>query len=293
VSLPDASLPPSRSASRLVGDDVQHLIVWYWWLRACAPNSDIVSVELEIDGAGNLDDLRVTFSDGRQIYWQIKATVSAEHLANIEWLTKKAPSGSLIQRLHKSWAAVGRPADGIALITSRLIDSNDPLLRHLNRLNRLGERVRRATAADAREARASLAAHLGCSEEELYEFLDVLELHVGATEGHWRDRIDDAAIAAGVQPGDATRAIGVAEVREWAKTTRSPRTQVELRTRVRELGIASEAPRTVLLVEALDEVSDASDEDIRLHWVHHFRGESEFTRRGVVVRSLWNNQMTQ
>ncbi len=97
----------------------------------------------------------------------------------------------------------------------------------------------------------------------------------------------------GVQTGDAARSLGVGEVREWAKTTRSPRTRREIQARVRELGIADEEPRAVLVVEALDEVRDAADDDTRVHWVRYFRGDSPSTRRGVVDAGLWNNEMTQ
>ena len=291
MSVSGASLPPSPSSGRLVGDDVQHLIVWYWCLKAAATDSDIVSVEVELDGAGNLDDLRVTFSDGRQSYWQVKAAVSANSLANIEWLTKSERAGSLIQRLYASWNDLGRPDRGVALVTGRPLDPTDLVLGHLDRLDRLGPRLRRSSRAKIVEARQALADHIGCAVEELCSFLDVLELQLGQTESHWRGKVDDAALAAGVRTGDETRAIGLTDVREWVKTTRSPRTREDLVARVRDLGLVGEKPRALVLVEALDEVRDADPDDIRLDWVRYFRGETPETRRGILDPAAWNNEL--
>jgi hypothetical protein len=291
VSVTGASLPPSPSSGRIVGDDVQHLVVWYWCLKAAVPGSDIDSVEVEVDGVGNLDDVRVTYSDGRQAYWQVKATVSAGSVANIAWLMKAERAGSLIQRLYQSWVDLRRPDGGVALITGRPLDHADPLLRELGRLDRLGARVRRSTEPKVVEARATLADHIGCDVEQLCDFLDVLEIHVGQTEGHWRGKVEDVSLAAGVRTGDESRSLGLTEVREWVKTTRSARTRDELIGRVRDLGILSEEPRTVLVVEALDHVPDADPEDLRLDWVHQFRGETPQTRRGVVEADAWNNKL--
>jgi hypothetical protein len=291
VTVGGASLPPSPSSGRLVGDDVQHLIAWYWCLKACAPESGIASVEVEVESAGILDDVRVTFTDHRQRYMQVKATVSAVPVANVGWLTKQEPAGSLIQRLYKSWWDLGRPATGVELLTSRPIDSRDLLFRNLDRLEHLGPRLRRVTEPAMVEVRTLLAHHVGCSAEELCDFLDVLEIQLGQTEGLWRKKVDDAALAAGVRTGDEAAALGVTEVREWVKTTRSARSASELRARVDALGLRTETPRALVVVEAVDAVPAAADAAVHLNWVHHFRGDSDRTRRGLFNPEGWNGQL--
>lgn len=290
MSVPGASPGPSQSGSRLVGDDVQHLVVWYWCLRAVVPRSGIASVEVEVDAVGNLDDVRVTFTDGAQTYWQVKAAVSAGHLANIEWLTQ--PNGSsLIKRLYESWDKIGRPRDGVALITGRPLDPNDALLSNLDRLDHLGPRLRRSVTPKVVQARSDLAAHVGCDEAELYDFLDVLAIHVGQTEGHWRGKVDDAALAAGLRVGEEARAIGLNVVREWVKTTRSPKTADELAGLVGQLGLTARRPRSVIVVSAVD-VVDADPASRRLDWLPLLRGDTPETRRGAVDSDSWNGKMT-
>jgi hypothetical protein len=96
---------PARAASgaRLLGDDVQHLVVWYHVLRTQRVDSTIAELAVEAAQAGNVDDLTLRRSEGPDEYWQIKASVDATSPLTEEWLFSR-PKGrpSLLGRLYAS-----------------------------------------------------------------------------------------------------------------------------------------------------------------------------------------------
>jgi hypothetical protein len=49
----------AASGARLLGDDVQHLVVWYHVLRTQRADSTIIELAVEAAQAGNVDDLFV------------------------------------------------------------------------------------------------------------------------------------------------------------------------------------------------------------------------------------------
>ena len=113
----NATSKPSSSGARITGDDLQHLVVWYWCLRAIAEPDRIISVAVEADAAGNVDDVVIRFADGISVFIQVKAAVASANLASIDWLTDrpKPSSGtrrrapSLLQKLHRSWVNLRSP----------------------------------------------------------------------------------------------------------------------------------------------------------------------------------------
>ena len=46
-----------QSASRLTGDDYQHLYAWWQALRLLTPRTDVTRIEVEALSAGNVDDV--------------------------------------------------------------------------------------------------------------------------------------------------------------------------------------------------------------------------------------------
>ena len=284
---------PSRSGARLTGDDVQHLVAWYWCLKTLIPGSGVKGITVEADNAGNLDDVVVDLDNEGRLYHQVKAAVSAKLLANINWLCE--PSGqkriSLLQRLHGSWVELGRPPGDISLITSRPIDPQDLLLQGLDRLNHVGQHLRRTTNEELVSLRETLAIHLGCDEGELCDLFDALELHLGQTEGQWRRKVDDVAMGAGVRIDDAARGAALADVRDWIKTTRDPRDARAVAATIDRLGIRAEPPRAVVVVQALDVEPAQEDAVMVIDWIAKFRGDQPETRRGLLEPLEWNGAL--
>ena len=293
MSTLNPSSPPSGSGARIGGDDLQHLVVWYWCLKMLTTNSRIVAVCVEADVEGNLDDVTVDYEDGQRHYVQVKASVSAKKRVNADWLmrTRRPQSGqSLLQKLFNSWHAVGRPSTGVELVTSCHIDPEEPLLEGLGRKNTIGNALRRATGKKLTEARATLAGHVECTEEDLCNFFDALGIRVGQNEAEWCSRVNDVAMGAGVRSDHASILTALGWIREWVKDTRSPREVDEVKAAVGKLGLWAEGPRALVMVQGIDLVRGEGAVET-LDWMSKFRGDSPETRRGLVDPADWNGAL--
>ena len=289
----DPTSPPSSSGARIGGDDLQHLVAWYWCLKMLTATSNIVAVCVEADVHGNLDDVTVEYGDGRRHYIQVKASVSAAGLVNAGWLMDRRSQSarSLIQKLYDSWDGLGRPNDGVELVTSRLTDPDEPLLRGLDRKNTIGAALRRATDQKLSEARARLASHIECTEEDLCDFFDVLAFRTGQTEAEWASRIGDVAMGAGVCSDLPAVLAALGWVREWVKDTRDPRGTDKVTAAIDELGLRVEPPRALVVIQGIDLVpADGAVET--LYWTDRFRGDRPEMRRGLVDPADWNGALT-
>lgn len=286
---------PSPSGARLTGDDLQHLVAWYWCLKMVAGQAGIASVEVEAAQAASVDDVVVTFDDGRRLYLQVKATVSAKELANVAWLTTppKKVAKSLLQQLHNSWNNLGRPADSMELLTGRPLDSTDTAMKFLDRRNRIGAGLRRATTRAGITARRELAEHLGCGEDEVCDLFDSLTIRTGQTESEWLNRVDDVAAAAGVHLGEDSALRGVTAIRDWVKDTRDPRNAAEIDALIDQSGLRAEPARALVVVQALGPSSAAAETPFCLDWVDRFRGTSPETRRGLIDPTGWNSTLNK
>lgn len=294
----NATSKPSSSGARITGDDLQHLVVWYWCLRAIAEPDRITSVAVEADDAGNVDDVVIRFADGTSIYIQVKAAVASAKLASIDWLTdRQKPSAgtrrrapSLLQKLHRSWVNLRHPATGLELITGRPIDASDDLLALIDRRNSIGTGLRRATTTRLTAARRDLAAHLECDEVELCDFFDAFAIRVGQTEAEWVSRVVDVAAGAGIRADNPAVGAALAWIRTWVKDTRDPRTPAQITAAAKAMGLQVESPRTVVVIQGLrpEPVGDAS---YVLDWTERFRGTEASNRRGMVNPADWNGAL--
>jgi hypothetical protein len=97
-----AATRPSASGARLTGDDVQHAVAWHAALRTLVPYSRVQAVTVEAAHVGNVDDVVIAKDPGPNDYLQVKATVSAERAATLDWLCEPTRTGgaSIMQRFH-------------------------------------------------------------------------------------------------------------------------------------------------------------------------------------------------
>lgn len=294
----NATSRPSASGARVTGDDLQHLIAWYWCLKTIADPGHIDSIEIEAAGVGNLDDVKVNYTDRTARCIQVKATVDATNAANVGWLTSRPkPSSStgkqslsLLQKSYGAWIELGKPSAGIEIITGKPLDGTDDLFKALDRNNTLGPTLRRSATRAHSAALAALSEHLECEPSDVCDFFDVLELRVGQTEADWRVRVADIAMAAGVQSNPTAVAIALDWIRTWVKTTRDPRSAAAIQTAVRDLGLQVEQARTAVTVHGLAYVP-APDSQHEINWIDLFSGDSPENRRGLVDPDGWNSTL--
>jgi hypothetical protein len=285
---------PSASGARLTGDDLQHLVAWYWALCSLRPEQAITSVAVEALQAGNVDDVVVTRWVGPSDYTQVKAAVAAREAISSAWLLAPTRRGgpSILQKFWQSWNDLR--ADGqsvrLTLVTNRPLDVTDPVLQGRDRNDCLAATLRRAWArSPAGQARRAWAEHLGTSEEELCRFLDDLRVRTDASQATWRQHLSDVADGLGLRTDEPAIRIGVGEVREWVKQTRLARTPDDIADAVQRLGLRVADPKAVLVIQALEQEPVTGDATIVLNWVDHFTGEEPRTRRGLRQPADWNS----
>ena len=292
TTVPGAITMPGASGARLTGDDVQHAVAWHAALRTVVPHAGVRSVTVEAANVGNVDDVVVAKTTEPDEYTQVKASVTAERAATIDWLMKPTSSGgpSILQRFHRAFRELrrnGRPPQ-LALVTNRSIHPNDPVLTLRDRNDRLAQRLRHSTQATTVAARQDIVRHLGCTDDELHELLDHLRLHTDASEAAWRDyHIRDISYAAGVRADQAAFRLGISEVREWVKTSRTEKRAADIAEAIDRLGIRAQDPFTILAIKALDEDLGLPDAGAELDWVNRFRGTEARNRRGLKDPSEW------
>jgi hypothetical protein len=234
----------AASGARLLGDDVQHLVVWYHVLRALRAGDTTTSIRVEAVGVGNVDDLVVERSDAPPEYWQVKASVDARSPANSRWLTEQDEGQlSLLRRVHNSWVTIeietGTRAS-VVLATTKNVDPEDVVLRGKDRRGRVDDALRTGTGALA-------------------------EAHAAGI------RVDDEAIAVGLQT-----------VRDWVKDPRRVFTSDELGRIVDDQGLRVESTISLLVVQTLEGSSRAEDATVAIDWVEQFMGDEPRVRRRLV-----------
>jgi hypothetical protein len=284
---------PSASGARLTGDDLQHLVAWYWALCSLRPEQAITSVAVEALRAGNVDDVVVTRRVGPADYYQVKATVAAREMVNSAWLLAPTRRGgpSILQKFWQSWNRLraGGQHVQMTLLTSRPSDVTDPVLQGRDRNDCLAATLRRAPSGSSPgQARQAWAEHLGTSEEKLCGFLDDLRVRTDASEATWRQHVTDVAEGLGLRTDEPAIRLGIGEVREWVKQTRLPRTPHDVANAIQRLELQAAEPKAVLLIQALEHEVVAGDATIMLDWVKHFSGEEPRTRRGLRRLEAWN-----
>jgi hypothetical protein len=279
------TLQTTRAASgaRLLGDDIQHLVVWYHVLRTQRADSTIVELAVEAAQAGNVDDLTLRRSAGRDEYWQIKASVDSTSPLTQEWLFDKPKDGpSLLQRLYASWIKLRSRHDEppkIVLATTRAIDPTDAVLGARATTDAHVVEILRHGTGPLALARRRWADHLGIDEAELLEFLECLEIRHGLSEAEWREKVQDAAAGARVRADGTALATGIQQVRNWVKAPRRTFTPAQLAASIDALKLRVATARPLFVVQALEHNPRADTATYVVDWTELFEGNDPRHRR--------------
>ncbi|MEX3106674.1 hypothetical protein, partial [Streptomyces sp. ST1020] len=285
------------SGARLLGDDVQHLIVWYHVLRTQRADSTVVELAVEAAGVGNVDDLTMRHAGEPDEYWQVKASVDATSPLTEEWLLDR-PKGkaSLLQRLHASWMTL-RPRHEqppkVVLATTKAIEPADIVLGPRATTDaRIVETLRHGNGVLA-EARKRWADHLGVDEAGLLEFLECFEIRHAQSEAEWREKCQDAAAGARVRTDNAAVAVGLQQVRSWVKTPRQTLTPEQLKAAIDALDLRVQSAHPLLVAQALERNDRADAAAYSVDWTDLFEGQDPRNRRNFVAGAVQGtNQVT-
>ncbi|MFF1873572.1 SAVED domain-containing protein [Kitasatospora herbaricolor] len=286
----------ASSGARLLGDDVQHLIVWYHVLRTQRADSTVVGLAVEAANAGNVDDLTLKRHGEPGEYWQVKASVDARSPLNEDWLFEH-PKGkkSLLQRLYSSWLDL-RPQHElppkIVLATTKAIDPADIVLGPRATMDaRIVETLRHGEAALA-DARKRWAAHLGVNEAELLEFLESFEIRHSQSEAEWREKVQDAAAGARVRVDSTAVAVGIQQVRNWVKAPRQIFTPEQLTATINALHLRAQLARPLFVAQALEHNPRADAAAYSVDWTGLIEGEEPRSRRNFIAPGASRKQIS-
>jgi len=276
----------------------QWLFVWQGCITvlrddALRVTNPVIAVGVEVDGAGNLDDVVLKRMTAPHTYGQVKYAVDCTSPVNEEYLLAPSSSGgpSVLQKIVSGWRQLtsnGLPVD-LALISNRVPDHNDPLISLRDaRTALLMPKAGRGTARSAQgAARARWAAATSLAEDELLELLDVLRFDIGRDPSYQHELVSLQMLAAGLRHDP--NAVGAGA--DWvARQVRDGHTNLDLTAieeAVQDLALRAGPARAVLSIATLKPDPLAAEANCALDWVERFDGESAYLKRCPRPPSTW------
>ncbi|MFD8500961.1 SAVED domain-containing protein [Amycolatopsis sp. NPDC059657] len=293
-----AAGPPSRSGVRRSGDHYQDLLTWVAALRVLQPQAEFTGLEMEINGAGNVDDIVLRRQIAGDRYIQVKWTTTTSSKVDDTFLTATTGKGkSVLQKLFASYEILSSPQSPpyLELLTNRVLDIDDPLLGHVD--GRTDMLVPHASSAPlgspARRRLDEWAAHVGVPRDALLDLFSHLVFRTGLTVNSERDRAQVLMLAAGLRHDEAALGAGLALVAGWVRGGRRVLSAATLHHEVSELGLQASQPRAILLVQAIARDPHPEDADEVLDWVDLHPGQSAMSRVEPESPSHWNTMTAE
>jgi hypothetical protein len=279
-----AAGPASRSGVRRFGDRYQDLIAWSAAMRVIQRDSPFHQLEIEVNGAGFVDDVILRSAAGRHRYAQVKWTTHPAELIDNDYLTVAPANGkSLLQKFHTSWKLLTREDQSpiMELVTNRALDRGDPLLGLVDGRTDLLNPAARATKPTSAAGRriTEWAQHVGCDRDELLDMLDTLWFKTGLTVTGEQDRAQTLMLANGLLGDADALGRGVGAVADWVLDGRREISRTDITKEVERMRLHADDPRAVLLVQAINRDPNPEDATVALDWVDLYEGDSPPARR--------------
>lgn len=288
---------PSPSGARLAGDRYQHLFTWLYGAQMLFAEPDILKIEFEKAGAGNVDDLIVHHRTKPPLYHQIKFVTSQEERLTPKWFTATSgTSKSPLQRFYDSYEKL--TVDGVrpelALLTNRWLEEADIINSCISgRTSTLTPRITEGGPGSANgRLRQEWSAHLGITEEELLEFLSHLSFLVGRDSlEELQDRCALAMRAAGLR-FDAEAIATAGDLISWCvETNIRELTADTLVPHIDERNLAAARSAGSLLIECLSPDPWPEAATAAVDWIDLFDGDEPATRRQLRDPEGWEREL--
>lgn len=283
----------ARSASRIAGDDYQHLVTWCEVLLALRPDSGVTSMTVEAADAGNVDDIVIERQAAAGRFIQVKHAVDIETPVGTGWLADTSRSKrSLLARFHESWRSLR--AEGLdpamQLVTDREIDPADSIMQSLDRqTNLLTPAIEFDSRAETARGRALWASHLGIDEAELIAMLAHLQFITGRPHVAEQERATNLMWGHGLVCDQPSLENGIAFVREWVQERRRTMSIEQLRAEVATRIKRAEEPGALLVIDAIDHDPRGGDSTELLDWVDLYEGPDANSRRQLRNPADWES----
>lgn len=296
--------PPSATGVRIAGDHYQWLIAWHACVTALRdqltgePNP-AVKVGVEVDGAGNLDDVVLYRQRPPHTYHQVKYTVDSSTPVNASYLTTPTDTGgrSILAKIAASWRKLTQAGDPVELrfISNRAPDPADPLI--AGRDARTGLLLPHAADGGPRsrrgQARVGWAAAAGITEPALLELLAVLRFDLARDPTHLYETVSLTMLVSGLRAEPSAVAAGA----DWvAQQVRDGHRELDLDTihqAVDDLQLHAGVARTVVSVATLKPDPVAHQAHHALDWVDRFDGNDAYSKRRPKPPATWTHLQTE
>ncbi|MGH3783095.1 MAG: SAVED domain-containing protein [Pseudonocardiaceae bacterium] len=295
--------PPSATGVRIAGDHYQWLIAWHACVTALRdqltgePNP-VIRVGVEVDGAGNLDDIVLYRQRPPHTYNQVKYTVDSSTPVNTTYLTTPTDTGgpSILSKITASLRKLTQSGDPVELgfITNRAPDPTDPLIAGRDARTGLllphgadgGPRSRRG------QTRARWTAAAGLTEPDLLELLAVLRFDLARDPTHLHETVALTMLVSGLRADSSAVAAGA----DWvARQVRDGHRELDLdavRRVVDGLQLHAGPARTVVSIATLKPDPVAHQAHQALDWVDRFDGNDAYTKRRPKPPATWTDLQT-
>jgi hypothetical protein len=289
---------PSATGARVAGDRYQWLVAWHACLTvlrdaATGASNPAVSVGVEADGAGNVDDVVIRRLRSPHSYKQVKYAVDSSTPVNGGYLTAASKTGgpSILAKLAAAWrqlTGTGEPVE-LALITNRAPDQDDPLISGRDARTRLLlPRAGEGGPGSARgKARAAWAKAAGLTEAELLDLLAVLDFDLARDRMHLEETVKLTMFAAGLRSDDLALAAGADWVAEQVVAGRRELGLETIQNAVRSRGLRSGPTRTIVSIATLIPDRLAAQAAYAIDWVDRFDGPDAYAKRRPRAPATW------
>jgi CBASS immunity sensor of nucleotide second messenger signals len=293
---------PTSTGVRIAGDRYQWLHVW----RAClevlrdgsgphAPANPAVGVGVEVDGAGNVDDVVLYRQDGPHTYSQVKWSANANTPIGVEYLTEiQAPGGtSLLAKFaaaHAQLAASGHRPE-MVLRTNRNIDPTSVLLTGIDTRTQLlmPSAAKQGPMSKRGKERSAWARSAGVSEAELLNLLNDLRFETGYGLQLLEENLTNLMAARGLR-GSPTALLAATAWIERLVIDGARHIDLDMiRRAVADLGLVAGRTWQTVSIATLKADPVADQAAFALDWVERFEGDDPFTRRRPKPPHTWDD----
>jgi hypothetical protein len=294
---------PGRTAVRIIGDYYQWLVAWQACFTALHDKAEhrtnpVIAVGVEVNGAGNLDDVVLYRKQPPHTRIQVKYAVDSRTPIDTDYVTKPSTDGgpSILRKIADGWNEFtqdGAPVD-VALMTNRAPSATDALMAGRDSRTGLlmpaaGEQTRRSARG---QLRAVWAESSGLTEERLLALLGVLRFDTARDLTHV-EHITSLLMTINGLRGDHQHVRAGAD---WvAEQVQNGHRRLDLdmiEAAVAERGIRTEAPRSVLSVATLKPDPLRTQAIHALDWVDRFDGADAYAKRQPQPPATWSQLQT-
>jgi hypothetical protein len=295
----NAPLPsPSATGVRIAGDRYQWLIAWQACVTllhdaATGVANPVVSVGVEVDDAGNADDVVIRRRLPPSAYKQVKYGVDSRIPVNGAYLTAPSKTGgpSILQKIAAARLQLTSTCNQVelAIVTNRAPDPADPLISGRDARTRLLlPRAQEGGPKSARgKARAAWAAAAGLTETELLDLLAVLDFDLARDQMHLEETIKLIMFAAGLRSDDTALAAGADWVAEQVIVGQRELDLEAIQHAVDTRALRAGSARAVVSVATLIPDRIAGQAAYAIDWVDRFDGPDPYSKRRPKAPATW------